>query len=261
VAKEVFEKVAGSVLMSGTLDPPMTGDLLGVPSPIHATYPSPFDPARRPVFVVDDVTTLYAKRSPEMTQRISNHISRIGETVPGNLAVFFQSYKALTEAQSQLSTRKRIIAEAPSWTGRDRDRVLTALEQERNYGGAILMGVMGGSFGEGVDYQNNLLDAVIVVGLPYAPPTLLSKKTVEYFSNRFGSKKGRYYAYEAPALYRVRQAAGRCIRSESDRAVIFLLDERFGWKAKQIFGSITDKTTQPHHSSRNFFSQDHSLRE
>jgi DNA excision repair protein ERCC-2 len=86
---------------------------------------------------------------------------------------------------------------------------------------------MGGSLSEGVDYMNNLLSAVAVAGLPLSPPSVETEALKEYYSRKFGQDKGYKYAYLFPAINRVLQAAGRAIRSESDRGLIFLMDDRY----------------------------------
>jgi Rad3-related DNA helicase len=48
----------------------------------------------------------------------------------------------------------------------------------------------------------------------------------DYFANAFGS--GFEFAYMYPGFNKVQQAAGRLIRSDSDRGFILLLDERYG---------------------------------
>ena len=47
----------------------------------------------------------------------------------------------------------------------------------------------------------------------------------DYFDRQKGS--GFAYAYQYPGFNRVLQATGRVIRSESDRGIIVLIDERF----------------------------------
>ena len=44
---------------------------------------------------------------------------------------------------------------------------------------------------------------------------------------RYGAKKAALYVQVYPAVSKVLQAAGRAIRSETDRAVIVLLDDRY----------------------------------
>ena len=51
---------------------------------------------------------------------------------------------------------------------------------------------------------------------------------INYYEKRFG--KGWDYGYILPALTKVLQNAGRCIRSETDKGVIVFLDERYAWQ-------------------------------
>ncbi len=83
----------------------------------------------------------------------------------------------------------------------------------------------GGVFAEGVDYPGDMLQAVIVVG-PCLPGVRLEQKLLQdYYEERF--ERGFEYAFVVPGMTRVVQAAGRLIRSASDRGVIALLDRRF----------------------------------
>ena len=108
----------------------------------------------------------------------------------------------------------------------DRDRLFRALEKAEGKG--LLWGVQGGSMSEGVDYPDNLLESVVVVGVPLAPPSIEVEFLKKYYDKKFGSGKGEDYGYLFPAMNRVAQASGRAIRSETDRAFIVLLDDRFG---------------------------------
>jgi hypothetical protein len=52
------------------------------------------------------------------------------------------------------------------------------------------MGVLGGSLSEGIDFKNNLLHSVVVVGLPLSPPSIENQALKDYYSDKFGPKKG-----------------------------------------------------------------------
>jgi DNA excision repair protein ERCC-2 len=90
------------------------------------------------------------------------------------------------------------------------------------------MGATGGSFGEGIDLPGKFLNGVVIVGVPLDSPDLETQSLIEYYDKLFGA--GWDYGYIFPAMNRVVQAAGRAIRSESDRGIIVLIDERFTWK-------------------------------
>jgi Rad3-related DNA helicase len=59
------------------------------------------------------------------------------------------------------------------------------------------------------------------------PPTLQRDLVVEHFNELAGAGWGQLVAYRQPALTKVIQMAGRLVRSEHDRGVICLVDERF----------------------------------
>ncbi|MFO7618961.1 MAG: helicase C-terminal domain-containing protein, partial [Thermoplasmata archaeon] len=122
---------------------------------------------------------------------------------------------------------EQIIEVRESTKAEKRDLVTTLIRLKAG-GGCMMLAVMGGSMAEGIDYKDNLLDSVIVVGVPYAPPSLEQEQLIRYYDEKFGPGKGRDYGYTYPAMNRVLQAIGRCIRSETDRAAVVLLDRRFG---------------------------------
>ncbi len=232
LSKRVFDRVHASVLMSGTLYPAeMYADLLGIDPArrVIRTYGSPFPKTNRLLLVHPELTTLYAKRSSEMHDRIAQQIGAIATAVRGNVALFFPSYELLEQAHSRflaLRVRKKILVERPEWTKAQRDGAIEALRVARGDGGAVLFAVQGGSLSEGVDYEGNVLAAVVVVGLPLSPPNVEVEALKDYYCRKFGFAKGYDYAYVFPAVNKVLQAAGRPIRSERDRAAIILLEGR-----------------------------------
>jgi len=82
---------------------------------------------------------------------------------------------------------------------------------------------------EGIDLPGDLLKSVIVVGLPLSRPNLETTELINYYDKKFS--KGWDYAYIFPAMRKSIQAAGRCIRSETDKGVIVFLDERYSWNS------------------------------
>ena len=93
---------------------------------------------------------------------------------------------------------------------------------------SILFGVMGGSLSEGVNYADNLIKCVMIVGIPLPKPDLEINSKIEYMNKKFIGK-GRDYAYLIPGVMRAVQAAGRAIRSEKDRAAVIFMDNRYEW--------------------------------
>ena len=92
-------------------------------------------------------------------------------------------------------------------------------------GALVGFAVMGGIFGEGIDLKGDWLTgaAIVGVGLPGISP---ERELIRgYFDKLNGS--GFAFAYQFPGITRVLQAAGRVIRSEHDRGVVLLIDQRY----------------------------------
>jgi DNA excision repair protein ERCC-2 len=232
VAEPIFASFHSSVLMSGTLHPPgVYADILGIPGDarILGSYKSPFPEENRPIFVAEDVTTLYEQRNEAMYRRIAGRIDEVCSSAPGNVACFFQSYGMMSSVLAHVRSGKVVIPESKELTKAEKRQVIEDLVRLKSGKGGLMMAVMGGSMSEGIDYRDNLLDSVIVVGVPFAPPSLEQDLLIEYFDGKFGRGRGRDYGYNCPAMSKVLQAVGRCIRSETDRATVVLLDKRFAY--------------------------------
>lgn len=230
-ARKVFDAVHSAILMSGTLSPPeMVRDLLGLDKERTDVrkYPSPFPPEHRLLVVGTGFSTRFKERGPAMWSKMGKAIEDVASTAKGNIAVYAPSYKVLKDVRdaSEPRIKKESIVEEPGMSKGERDRVLDTLSGAKKRGGAVLWGVLGGSFSEGVDFKDNLLSAVVIVGLPLAPPDLEVEAAIEYLDKRFRGK-GRLYGYTYPAMQKALQAMGRGIRSADDRCAIMLLDQRY----------------------------------
>lgn len=227
-SKDVLDNAHATILMSGTLYPPrMYADILGA-NPTRTllkSYESPFPEENRLIIIAKNLTTLYKLRGNKMFNKISDAISRIAERVDGNIAVFFPSYKLMKDITRRfpVDIKRRSLIERRDMSKREKVALYDELRvSERK----ILCGVQAGSFSEGTDYADNMLRSVIIVGLPLSPPTLDVKNICQYYTQKFG-REGKLYGYIFPAITKVLQAAGRCIRSETDRGAIILMDYRF----------------------------------
>ena len=85
--------------------------------------------------------------------------------------------------------------------------------------------VLGGIFSEGIDLKEDRLIGAIIVGTGL--PQIGSERELlrDYYDEKAGC--GYEYAYVYPGMNKVLQAGGRVIRTENDRGIIALLDERF----------------------------------
>lgn len=234
-SKKIFSGCHASILMSGTLTPiKMYSDLFGLEDTIEKEYESPFPKENKLVLVNEGLTTKYENRNEVMYEKYAEQISKILSAVPKNAAVFFPSYNILESVsfflkkiREEKKLNKEILVEQKEMKKEDRIMLYERLVALRNKG-AVLLAVSAGSMSEGLDYADNLLDAVLVVGLPLDVPDLETKSLIDYYDIKF--KNGWNYGYIYPAMNKAVQAAGRCIRSGTDRGAIVLMDERFKWR-------------------------------
>ncbi|MBR9702644.1 ATP-dependent DNA helicase, partial [Candidatus Woesearchaeota archaeon] len=229
ITADVLNNAHSSVLMSGTLSPTkMYKELVGALKAEELTLQSPFPEDNRLTLIIPKTSTKFTKRGDTMYQEIAEHCGRICNGVPGNSAVFFPSYALLNNILRYLEPKLQntVFAER---AGMSKDEKHEFLERFKKYkdSGAVLLGVITGNFGEGIDLPGDLLRCVVVVGLPLGKPDLETKALINYFDNKFG--QGWEYGYTFPAFNRTLQSAGRCIRTEQDRGVLVFLDERYEW--------------------------------
>ncbi|MDY6776663.1 MAG: ATP-dependent DNA helicase, partial [Candidatus Nanohaloarchaea archaeon] len=242
-SKEVLNDSHASILMSGTLTPvDMYTDLLGLVKDRtrENTYESPFPDENKRNLVVDKVTTKYKERGESEFQKIAWYISKSAEHVPGNVGVFFPSYDLRDDIAEHLDMDRETFREERDMNKQDKQEMLAELVDVKEEGGAML-GVIGGSFGEGVDYPGKLMNAVFVVGLPLERPDLETKALIDFYDYRFD--RGWDYGYAYPAMNRAMQAAGRAIRSKDDEGVVVYMDERYTWgNYRKVFPPEEDFT-------------------
>ena len=229
ITREVFSNVYSSIIMSGTLFPTsMYVDIFELEKNriIEKKYESPFPKENRRFVIEDSVTTLFDKRCDNLYYKIANLINRITST-KNNSAVFFQSYSMMDNILPHIQTNKKKLIEKKDMNKQEKDGFIPNLKEYKKENGAIIFAVMGGSFSEGVDYPNNLLNSVIIVGLPLPPPSLKDKELKKFYSEKFGTIKANEYVKIIPTINKVKQAYGRMFRSERDKGDVYLLDERY----------------------------------
>ena len=231
-SKEVFDSCHSAILMSGTLTPTrMYRDLLGMDEKrtICKEYPPQFPRKNQLSLIVPDTTTKFTRRKDDEYKRIAEWCANIANAVKGNVAIFFPSYYLRDRIMKHFEIRsnKTIFVEKQGMGKKQRMEFLNEFKKYSDVG-AVFLGVVSGSFGEGVDLPGKFLNGVVVVGIPLESPDLETQALIDYYDKLFGA--GWNYGYVYPAMNKTIQACGRVIRSETDRGVIVLLDERFIWK-------------------------------
>lgn len=169
ITQPVFSNVHASIVMSGTLYPPeIYADILGIgkDNRILKEYSSPFPKENRLLLSSEILSTVYHRRNEMEFRKMGNAISEIINIVPDNVAVFFPSYKLIKDISKYLNTTKEIILESQDWKKEDKRKVMDMMYEKNNL---ALLGVQLGSFSEGIDFENNALKGVVIVGIPLSP--------------------------------------------------------------------------------------------
>lgn len=98
----------------------------------------------------------------------------------------------------------------------------------------IAFAVLGGIFSEGIDLTGDRLIGALIVGVGLAQICFERDIIKDYFNHSIG--QGFDYAYTYPGMNKVLQAAGRVIRSETDRGAVLLIDDRYATRRyKDLF--------------------------
>lgn len=193
----------------------------------YAIYaPSPFSTSNRLLMIGRDVSTKYTRRGPAEYQKIAEYILRFIQAKKGNYLVFFPSYKMMEDVKEYIDPPEPvdIYVQESAMTEEAREEFLSHF-QDTPQTTTLGLCVMGGIFGEGIDLKDSRLIGAVIVGTGL--PMVCTEN--ELFRKYFDQKKGTGfdYAYQYPGMNKVLQAAGRVIRTATDRGAILLLDERF----------------------------------
>jgi len=289
--------VRSFVLASGTLTPMASfATELGLPFPIRLSGKHVVDPASQVccgVVLSGDVGTSgpvslngsYENReNPEYKMALGAQLSTVAGGTPGGVLVFFPSYsvmektvefwktcrvwESLTGSGSSLPNRPvflepRSASEFPALLAG-----FNAACDRPDGRGALLFAVCKGKVSEGLDFADARGRAVVIVGIPYAPPNdarVVIKRRLLDESYRAagggGGGRGNFTGnarfptttilgagggkpvgpplsgaswYSMMAMRAVNQAAGRVIRHGRDYGAIIFLDERFAREKESL---------------------------
>ena len=202
--------------------------LLSVEKDDYAIYAeSPFPRENMLLLQARDVSTRYTMRSESMYRRYADYISRMAECKKGNYMAFFPSYRFMEEVYDQFVHKAEgidVLLQAQNMDEREREEFLEEFDRERE-NSLVGFCVMGGVFSEGIDLTADRLIGAVIVGTGL-PQVCNDREIVKgYFDSR--GMRGFDYAYLYPGINKVLQSAGRVIRTETDRGVVLLLDDRF----------------------------------
>lgn len=188
--------------------------------------PSPFIRDNLCLLIADSISTKFKNRESSY-DRIVEMIKSAVEQKPGNYIVYFPSYKYLNEVYTRFAARCPDVATLVQDSSMSEEERETFLAEFKPGGEKTLIGfaVLGGIFSEGVDLKGDRLIGAIIVGVGLPQISTEQDIIMDYFQAQ--NSMGYEYAYMFPGMNKVLQAAGRVIRSEKDRGMVLLIDERF----------------------------------
>ena len=226
---EALGRAKAAVFFSATLTPCdyYQAMLAGDPRQAPVRLPSPFPPENLAVLVHDGIRTDLKARQ-ETLGAVAEALGAAVGGRRGNYIAYFPSYQYLTnvfEAFRALMPEVEALAQRPGMSESEREGFLSAFATDPPRT-RVGFAVLGGVFGEGIDLVGDRLIGVVIAGVGL--PQLCAERDVirEHFQARNGA--GFDYAYGFPGMNRVLQAAGRVIRSETDRGMVLLIDARYG---------------------------------
>ena len=220
--EETTAKLRGVVYFSATFSPLQDMKVLlgGGEEDACFAMPSPF-PRENLLVIQESINTRYAQR-PATAGQIALRIRQLAESHPGKYMVYFPSFAYLRQVDALLDALPR-QCQAPEMNQEERAAFLAPYRAE---GEPVLsLCVLGGVFSEGIDLPGTALDGVMVVGVGLPQVNLFQETLRSYYEKTLG--QGFAYAYRIPGMQKVAQAVGRVIRTETDRGVALLLDDRY----------------------------------
>lgn len=216
------------IMFSATLTPPtyFAQSLGGGKHAVTVNFPSPFPRENLCVAVAEGISTRYEDRDKSIKKTASYIAASVCGKV-GNYMVYFPSYSYMEKVAKAFCARYPdvpVLMQKRGMTQEQKEQFLDAFKEDSH---SMLIGfcVLGGSFSEGVDLPGGRLIGSIIVGVGI--PGLSDERNIirDYYADQNGM--GYEYAYVYPGMNHVLQAAGRVIRTDTDRGIVVLLDQRY----------------------------------
>ena len=224
-----LKKVASAALFSATLTPaPFYARELAVKEEdgdALLSLASPFPPENQLTLLLRTATR-YSQRENTLTE-VCRGIYAMVSARTGNYIACFPSHAYLNTAFERfrmLYPDVRCVRQESKMGEAERAAFIAQFE-ENPAAPLLAFTVLGGVFAEGVDLPGNRLigAAIVSVGIPL----ICTEREIIREMTDDGEGAGYDFAYLYPGFRRVLQAAGRVIRTETDRGVVLLIDERF----------------------------------
>jgi len=236
---EIQKKFRASVFFSATLTPVnyFVDVLGGSDNDNRISLDSPFNTDNLEIIIDSAVSTKYKHRDKTIFRLCESIFFGISK-IKGNHLVFFPSYDYMEKAGEVFKEKYSgidICIQPRNMSDIEKQKFLDNFVEnpKENF---VAFAVMGGVFSEGIDLIGNRLCGAVIVGVGLPLINFERNLIKEYYDSQ--NKNGFDYAYTYPGFNKVLQAAGRVIRTETDKGYILLIDSRFSEKKyKDMFPS------------------------
>jgi Rad3-related DNA helicase len=224
--KPRFDAAHATALFSATLSPwNYYADTLGLPpDTAWIDVESPFAAEQLNVQVAGHISTRYQHRDRSLAPIAKLMGEQYGQQ-PGNYLAFFSSFDYMEKVANLFEQQFPQVPTFRQSRRMDESERAAFLARFSDDSAGIGFAVLGGAFGEGIDLPGARLIGAFVatLGLPQVNP--INEQIRERMDAIFGA--GYDYTYLYPGLQKVVQAAGRVIRTTTDRGTVHLIDDRF----------------------------------
>jgi ATP-dependent DNA helicase DinG len=238
--ERLFQQVETVVLTSATLAVGGTFDFLkrrlGVQNAKERVLDSHFDYARQSLLYTP--LHLPDPRQPDFARLAAEEIVQLLKTTRGRAFVLFTSHAQMRDVYERVRTRVRYPLLLQGSMPRTE-----LLDKFRSTPHAVLFGTS--SFWQGVDVQGEQLSAVLIDRLPFAVPSdPVTAARIRQINEEGGNA---FTDYQVPqAVITLKQGFGRLIRSESDRGILVMLDQRL---MRMPYGRVFLESLPPYHKT------------
>lgn len=190
---------------------------------ITAAVQSPFDYRRQArLCVPSDIPELAKMSAGDAALWLADSLFQLAVASRGRVLALFTSHQMLKETAKLL--RQPLREQNLSLFAQDIDgNRSTMLEAFRQHPESVLLGAQ--SFWEGIDLPGDQLTTLVIVRLPFAPPS--HPVTEARHEKLTASGKSPFWVSSLPeAVVRFRQGFGRLIRTATDKGVVVVYDKR-----------------------------------
>uniref|UniRef100_UPI002898A407 helicase C-terminal domain-containing protein n=1 Tax=Diaphorobacter sp. TaxID=1934310 RepID=UPI002898A407 len=187
---------------------------------------APFAAHQLQVRVAPHISTRWRDREASLAP-IADLVAAQYARQPGNYLCFASSFDYLQRVAATLAQRH---PQVPQWQQtREMDDASRAafLARFTEGGQGVGLAVLGGAFAEGVDLPGTRLIGAFIATLGLPQVNAVNDAMQCALDEAMGPGQGYACTYLYPGLRKVVQAAGRVIRTEHDRGVVVLMDDRF----------------------------------